>query len=85
MENKVKPKIKVRAQTKADKKNAKLLEEYFNFTYAEYIDLIDATFAARRFVEDCWGVKTPDSIWNRIIKSAINKNLKDIKPEKWKI
>jgi len=68
-------------KNKADKKAAKLLQQYMKLEVIGYQDIIAAIHYARQFIEMAYGVKTSDYIWNNILEKVVKR---DIKKEMYK-
>jgi len=56
---------------KHDKKLAKQLEKLVNYQAEGFAGVLEAIAVARTFVDKGYGVKTPDSIWNRIAEETV--------------
>ena len=66
-----KPKIKIIPIDETDKVKAKIMEKYLNQQYPIYEPVVNEIVRTRQFVEMCYGIETPDKIWDRIAKRVV--------------
>ena len=75
----LKPKIRITAiNEKLDGKKAKLMEKMVNMNYERYGEVIEAIVLARNFITDCYGIETPDSIWDRIASKVVKLDISNL-------
>lgn len=72
-----KPKIKVIAVDKKDKKNAKILAKVLDYQWKRYEGIITAITTTRMAIESIYAIKTPDRGWNKILEEVIQLDIKD--------
>ena len=71
--------VKITPLKKTDKKITKAMEAIANYQWDKNGGIIQAIISARLFVENFYGKKTPDNIWERIMEEVVKKELKEVK------
>jgi hypothetical protein len=75
-----KPTIKVIAiDKKQDGKKAKIMEQWLNHEWKRYGPIFEAVSLARAYIENVYLIKTPASIWERIMERVIQFDIANIK------
>ena len=69
-------KIKV---TGVDRERAKIMEILINKEWEEHGAFISSVASARSFIENAYGIKTPDSVWNSILEEFVRINFYNFK------
>lgn len=54
-----------------DKKKAKMMEDIINWQYEEHNKFVEALVGTRVLIEQMYGIKTPDEIWNAPLEAYL--------------
>ena len=75
----LKPKIRILAINDKDKKKAEIMQKWLDHEWIRYEHILGTILGERSIFETVYAIRTPDRIWDNILKAVIEWDIEQSK------